>query len=181
MQEITFYGRGGQGAVIASEILGEAYFRDGYFVQSFPSFGVERRGAPVTAFLRIDREFIHLRSMIYQADIGLVLSADITQAPTFRPSVKDGATILVNTSTPPDSLAGLKIAWVDATAIALNQNLGSKAQPVVNTAMLGAYARLAGSPALDHLLAAVEAKVPVHTEANRAAVRAAYEAVQNGG
>ena len=77
MKEITFYGRGGQGAVVASEILAEAYFREGYQVQSFPSFGVERRGAPVTAFLRIDREFIYLRSMIYKADMGIVLAPDI--------------------------------------------------------------------------------------------------------
>jgi len=96
MKEITFFGRGGQGAVIASEILAEAYFRDGYHVQSFPSFGVERRGAPVTAFLRTDQEFIFLRSMIYQADCGLVLAADIVQAPTFRPSLKDGALVVVN-------------------------------------------------------------------------------------
>ncbi len=181
MQEITFYGRGGQGAVIASEILGEAYFRDGFFVQSFPSFGVERRGAPVTAFLRIDREFIHLRSMIYQADACLVLAADITQAPTFRPSVKNEAMVLVNAPSPPRHLDGLTVSWVDATTIARDHELGSTAQPVVNTAMLGAYARVAGVPALDHLLAAVETKVPVRTEANLAAVRAAYEAVQNSG
>lgn len=179
MTELTFFGRGGQGAVIASDILGEAYFRDGYFVQSFPSFGVERRGAPVTAFLRIDKEFIYLRSMIYQADCGLVLAADILQAPTFRPTVKDGATVVVNASSPPALLSGLQMAYIDATAIALKHKLGSPAAPLVNTAMLGAFARVNGSPGLESLLAAVEQKVPQNAKQNLEAVRDAYDSVKN--
>lgn len=179
MTELTFFGRGGQGAVIASEILGEAYFRDGYFVQSFPSFGVERRGAPVTAFLRIDKEFIYLRSMIYQADWGLVLAADIMQAPTFRPSVKDGARVVVNSSSPPAALPGLQVAYLDATAIAFKHKLGSAAAPLVNTALLGAFARVNGAPGLDSVLAAVEQKVPHNTTQNLEAVRDAYDSVKN--
>ena len=179
MKEITFFGRGGQGAVIASEILAEAYFRDGYHVQSFPSFGVERRGAPVTAFLRIDREFIYLRSMIYQADFGLVLAADIAASPTFRSSLKDGAVVLINSPEKLPALAGLRASYVDATTIALEYGLGSKAQPVVNTAMLGAFARISGNLGLDNLLQAVECKVPQKTEQNLEATKKAYESVMN--
>ena len=65
MIEVRFHGRGGQGAVIASKILAQAVFEDGMFVQAFPSFGVERRGAPVAAFLRVDKGRINLRSNIY--------------------------------------------------------------------------------------------------------------------
>lgn len=179
MTELTFFGRGGQGAVIASEILGEAYFRDGYYVQSFPSFGVERRGAPVTAFLRIDKDFIFLRSMIYQADCGLVLAADILQAPAFRPSLKDGAVVVVNASDPPANLSGLRVFYVDATTIAFKHKLGSMAQPLVNTAMLGAVASANGHPKLNSLMEAVKQKVPQNTKQNLAAVRDAYAAVTN--
>ncbi len=179
MTELTFFGRGGQGAVVASEILSEAYFRDGYYVQSFPSFGVERRGAPVTAFLRFDRDFIFLRSMIYQADCGLILAADILQAPTFRPSLKDDAVVVVNSSELPAGLTGLRVFYVDAASIASRHKLGSMAQPLVNTAMLGAFARAYGSPGLESLLGAVEQKVPGNTKQNLEAVRDAYESVKN--
>ncbi|MFQ5453544.1 MAG: 2-oxoacid:acceptor oxidoreductase family protein [Candidatus Zixiibacteriota bacterium] len=177
MKEITFFGRGGQGAVVASEILAEAYFREGYQVQSFPSFGVERRGAPVTAFLRINKEFIYVRSMIYQADTGLVLSANIIQSPIFLPSMKKGSTILINSETAIENLDDYKISTVDATGIALECGLGSSAQPLVNTAILGAYAKIAGNLELDNLLGAVEKKVPQKTEKNLLAIQKAFASV----
>lgn len=163
--------------MVASEILADAYFREGYQVQCFPSFGVERRGAPVTAFLRIDREFIYLRSMIYKADFGLVLAPDIIQSPTFRPSLKDNAVILINSPEKLLQLSGLKASYVDATGIALEYGLGSKAQPLVNTAMLGAFARISGDLSLENLLQAVEGNVPQKTEKNLQAATKAYESV----
>lgn len=180
MKEITFFGRGGQGAVIASEILADAYFREGYQVQAFPSFGVERRGAPVTAFLRIDKEFIYLRSMIYQADIGIVLSPDIVKSPTFMPSIKPNAKLLVNSKSPLPDLADHKTSYVDAVGIALEFGLGSEAQPLVNTAILGAYAKMTGDLNIDNLLEAVGKSVPVKAEENIKAVRKAYEEVISG-
>lgn len=177
MKEITFFGRGGQGAVVASEILADAYFLEGYQVQSFPSFGVERRGAPVTAFLRIDKEFIFLRSMIYKADSAIVLSPDIINSPTFKPSLKEGASILVNSRDEMPALAEYKMSYVDATGIALECDLGSKAQPLVNTAILGAFAKMAGDLRLENLLTAVERAVPMKVEQNLAAVRKAFESV----
>jgi len=65
MIEIRIHGRGGQGAVIASEVLASAFFKEGKFVQAFPAFGVERRGAPVTAFTRVDEQPIRIRHFIY--------------------------------------------------------------------------------------------------------------------
>lgn len=179
MKEITFFGRGGQGAVVASEILTDAYFRQGYQVQSFPSFGVERRGAPVTAFLRIDKEFIHLRSMIYQADAGLVFAANIVEGPTFRPSVKPSAVLLINALKMPDNLNGFDLSIIDASAVALECGLGTAAQPLVNTAMLGAFAKVAGDLELEHLLASVESKALQKTEMNLKAVKLAWESVHH--
>ena len=73
MIEIRFHGRGGQGAVLASELLAQAAFLDGKMPQSFPFFGVERRGAPVTAYARIDSKPIGLRTSIRSPDVVVVL------------------------------------------------------------------------------------------------------------
>ncbi len=177
IREITFFGRGGQGAVVASEILAEAYFRQGFHVQSFPSFGVERRGAPVTAFLRVSKEFIYLRSMIAQADVALVFSSGIMAGPMFAPMVKEKAMLVVNSSSALDNLGKYDSSYVDATAIAQSLSLGSSTQPLVNTAMLGAFAKAAGDLELDHKLEAVLAKVPQRIDENLDAVKKAYEAV----
>jgi len=180
MKEITFFGRGGQGAVVGSEIMAEAYFREGRQVQSFPSFGVERRGAPVMAFLRVDNEFIYLRSQIYKAQLGLVFSADIMQGPNFKPMLADNAQLIVNASDDIKPIDGIRIARIDATAIAREHKLGSTAQPLVNSAMLGAFAKVAGDITLDNLLGAVEVLVPQHPERNLAAVEQAYNQVVLG-
>jgi len=175
MKEITFFGRGGQGAVVASEMLADAYFHEGYQVQSFPSFGVERRGAPVMAFLRVDKEFIYLRSMIYKIDFGVVLAPDIVNAPIFKPTLKTETVILINSREKIPQLDGIKASYVDATGIALEYGLGSKAQPLVNTAMLGAFAKISGDLKLDNLLQAVKDNVPQKTDMNIKAVIKAYE------
>lgn len=177
MKEITVFGRGGQGAVVAAEILAEAYFHEGYYTQSFPSFGVERRGAPVMAFLRIDKEFIYLRSMIYKAQMALVLSPDAAKTPTFKPGLVDKATLVINSKASLPEVAEFDCYYVDAAGIALEFGLGSKAQPLVNTAMLGAFARACGDLSLDNLLKAVENKVPLKIEKNISAVRKAYDSV----
>lgn len=177
MKEITVFGRGGQGAVVASEILSEAYFRQGSQVQSFPSFGVERRGAPVVAFVRVDREPIYLRSMIYRADLAVVLSAEVVLSPQFIGSIKEGAILLVNAAEDVNGLERFKVRRVDATAIALENGLGSSAQPMVNTAMLGALAAIDDDLQLEHVLAAVKDKVPQKIEANLAAVQQAFDSV----
>lgn len=162
---------------MASEILADAYFREGFQVQGFPSFGVERRGAPVTAFLRIDKEFIFLRSMIYRADFGIVLAPDIVNSPMFKSSLKKGAEILVNSPRKISELAEYKTWYLDAAGIALEFGLGSISQPVVNTAIIGAYAKVAGDLKLANLMGAVEDGVPLKVEQNLKAVKKAYEMV----
>jgi 2-oxoacid:acceptor oxidoreductase gamma subunit (pyruvate/2-ketoisovalerate family) len=82
MREFRIHGRGGQGAVIASKVLAVALFREGRWVQSFPAFGVERRGAPVTAFLRVADEPIRLRCEILAPDDLIILDATLIGAST---------------------------------------------------------------------------------------------------
>ena len=97
MIEIRFHGRGGQGAVVASNILAEAAFMEGKDVCSFPFFGVERRGAPVTAFTRVDSRPIRVKSGIYAPDHVIVLDPSLLKAVDVLAGLKKGGIVLVNT------------------------------------------------------------------------------------
>jgi 2-oxoacid:acceptor oxidoreductase gamma subunit (pyruvate/2-ketoisovalerate family) len=181
MRELRIHGRGGQGAVIASKVLAVALFREGRWVQSFPAFGVERRGAPVTAFLRIADEPIRLRCEITAPDDLIVLDPTLVEAIDVTAGLKEGGGILINTDRPPSSYPELaaryRVATVDASRIATERGIGSRSQPIVNTAILGAFATWSGLVGLDHVCAAIEEEVPSRTEDNKAAAREAAECV----
>jgi 2-oxoacid:acceptor oxidoreductase gamma subunit (pyruvate/2-ketoisovalerate family) len=139
--EICFYGRGGQGAVTAANLLAAAALQDGNKgVQAFPLFGAERRGAPVKAFARISGEEIHLRSEIYNPDIVIVLDESIMDIVDVLKGVKDDGKIIINTRKKPNDFEFSKkyhIATVDATGIALKHAILVGGMPVVNTPILG--------------------------------------------
>ena len=180
MLEIRFHGRGGQGAVIASELLAQAAFLEGKHPQSFPFFGVERRGAPVTAFTRIDDKPIQIRTSITEPDVVVVLDAGLMRTINVTAGLKPDGLLLVNTDLAPDKVpTGFKgrVATIDATEIALTHGLGTKAMPIVNTAVLGALARASGIVGLESVRKAVFEFVPAKQEANRRAAEAAYEQV----
>jgi 2-oxoacid:acceptor oxidoreductase gamma subunit (pyruvate/2-ketoisovalerate family) len=176
MRELRIHGRGGQGAVIASKLLASALFLEGKSVQSFPAFGVERRGAPVTAFLRLSDGPILLRCEITAPDDLVVLDPTLISAVDVAAGLKPGGGILVNAEGGPESFPALaarfRVATVDASAVARRHGLGSKTQPIVNTAILGAFAAWSGIVSLDAVCRAIEADVP-RPEANVAAAREA--------
>jgi pyruvate ferredoxin oxidoreductase gamma subunit/2-oxoisovalerate ferredoxin oxidoreductase gamma subunit len=183
MRELRIHGRGGQGAVIASEILAEAAFLEGLYVQAFPSFGSERRGAPVAAFVRLDAKPILLRTEIYEPDGVLVLDeslvtlglANVTQG------LKKGGFVLLNSAKDPEAFAHLgpfTLATVDASRIAVEHHLGSLTAPIVNTAILGALVALTGWVSMEHLEEAIRQHVPVKPEENVAAARDAHKAIR---
>lgn len=182
MRELRIHGRGGQGAVIASKVLAVALFREGRWVQSFPAFGVERRGAPVTAFLRVDDAPIRLRCEITAPDDLIVLDPTLVEAIDVTGGLKEGGGILINSDRPPSSYAALaerfRVATVDAGAIAAARGIGSRSQPIVNTAILGAFARWSGLVSLDAICAAIEEEVPTRPEANVGAAREAAAAIR---
>lgn len=181
MIEVRIHGRGGQGAVVASKVLACALFAEGKWVQAFPAFGVERRGAPVTAFIRIDESPILLRSQIYHPDQLIVLDPTLIEAVDITTGFKDDGLILINTHRTPEEFAHLghfQVATVDATQIALKHKLGTEEQPIVNTAILGAYAKSSNLVGLDAVLEAIADSVPSGAEPNMAAAREAYERVQ---
>lgn len=181
MLEIRFHGRGGQGTVIATVMLAKAFFKEGYQVQSFPLFGVERRGAPVEAYIRCDRNDILIRTNVYTPDHVVVQDATLLQSIDVTRGLRQGGWILINNPCPPADMsrfAGFKVAFTDANAIALNHHLGTRTHPIVNTSMIGAFARLLGTPRMTAVAEAIREDVPGDADANIAAAEDAYNTVQ---
>jgi pyruvate ferredoxin oxidoreductase gamma subunit/2-oxoisovalerate ferredoxin oxidoreductase gamma subunit len=183
MLEIRFHGRGGQGAVIASKVSAIAAFKAGYYPLAFPQFGVERRGAPVTAFLRIHdpEEKLFLRCNIYNPDIILVLDTTLLEMVDVTEGLKEEGKIIINSPKNPDDFEfskKYKVFTVDATQIAIKNKLGSRAQPIVNTAILGALARVLNIFGMEELTSAIEEEVPVKIEENKKAAEEAFNSVK---
>ncbi len=177
---IRFHGRGGQGAVTASKLLAEAASLTGYYSQSMPFFGAERRGAPVVAFTRISDEPIHEMSQAYHPNIVVVLDPVIMKVVDVFKGVKEGGTIVANTTKAPGEFVFeqdyLNIVAVDATGIAIKNDLLVAGLPVVNTPMLGALLRAQIPLQLETLMDIVGKKFGKEGEKNVKAIREAYEA-----
>ncbi len=182
MRELRIHGRGGQGTVIASKLLAVALFREGHEVQSFPAFGVERRGAPVTAFLRFDDRPIRLRCEITEPSHLIVLDPTLIEAIDVTSGLAEGGTILINSNREPESYTDLTsrftVATVDASDIAVRHGLGSRSQPIVNTAIVGASASVFGWFGMEAVEAAIKDEVPVKVKQNGEAAREAADAVR---
>jgi 2-oxoacid:acceptor oxidoreductase gamma subunit (pyruvate/2-ketoisovalerate family) len=182
MTAIRFHGRGGQGAVIASKLLAAAFFREGWQVQAFPSFGAERTGVPVSAFLRIDRARIASHYNVYEPDHVVVLDPVLLQTVDVTTGLREGGWIVVNApAADPGGLhlpGSFNVATCDATAIALAHGLGSRTTPIVNTAMAGAFAAVTDLVRLESILEAIPDIVPVEALANQQAATDAFHGVR---
>jgi 2-oxoacid:acceptor oxidoreductase gamma subunit (pyruvate/2-ketoisovalerate family) len=185
MTELRIHGRGGQGAVVASKLLAAAMFHEGRSVQSFPAFGVERRGAPVTAFLRFSTGPILLRCEITHPDGVIVLDPTLVEAVNVAAGLKPGGLLLINSpadpSHYPDLAERFKLATVDASEVARRHQLGSKTQPIVNTSILGAFASFSGMVALESVLMTITEEMAGRAQANIEAAREAAAAVRRSG
>ncbi len=181
MIEIRTHGRGGQGAVIASEILADAFFREGKYVQAFPAFGVERRGAPVVSFTRVSDGEIRERCEIYEPDHLIVLDPVLIDTVNITSGLKEGGWIIINTNRDlrdSDLAKRYRVAMVDANSIAVKHGLGTRATPIVNTAILGAFSAVTKLVGLEAVLGAITEFVPLKKENNRRAAEEAYRSVQ---
>ena len=144
MIEITLHGRGGQGAVTSAELMAVAAISQGKFAQAFPSFGPERRGAPVKAFARISDKPVRTREKIYRSDVILVLDPSLPKIIDIASGLKPGGVIILNSPFSEKEVRELlkgysgRLAIVDATKIAIEE-LGL---PITNTTMLGAFLRV---------------------------------------
>ncbi|RLC45348.1 MAG: pyruvate ferredoxin oxidoreductase [Candidatus Cloacimonadota bacterium] len=181
MIEIRLHGRGGQGSVKASMILAEAAFQGGKYVQAFPRFGVERRGAPVEAFTRIDDKPVQIRSQIYYPDGIIVLDPTLIEVIDVTSGLKKNGWILINSDKKPDDFNfdnHYKVYTVDATKIAVENHLGSRAAPIVNTAIVGAFAKITGEVEMKAVEKGIDSAIPRMREENKKAAYQAYDSIK---
>jgi len=176
--EIRFHGRGGQGAVTASRIIAIAAYEEGQYSQAIPMYGTERRGAPLTAFVRIDNQRVRERELVHNPDISVVLDPLIAKQQAVVDNLKAGGLVLLNTADNPEDVklgGDFKVATVDATTIAL-ETLG---RPITNTAILGAFAKITGVVKVESIEKAIKKNFPGRLgEMNIAAVKRSYAEVK---
>ncbi len=181
MIEIRIHGRGGQGAVVASKVMASAFFRQGKWVQAFPSFGAERRGAPLTAFTRVDDQEITLRCSVRNPNHLIILDQNLTRDIAITQGLKDGGWIVINSEKDPKDFLfppQFRVATVDASGIAVRRGLGSKNAPIVSMIILGAFARATGLLKISEVSQAIREGVPVYIDQNVAGAKEAYQRVK---
>ncbi len=145
MIEVRFHGRGGQGAVTSAELMAQTAIGSGKYAQAFPSFGPERRGAPVTAFLRISDQPIRIREKVYTPDVVVVLDPSVMNVARVDAGLPADGLLIINTAHPAEAIRrqyGFKqrIATIDALSIALEV----LKVPITNTVMMGALGKVCG-------------------------------------
>ena len=156
MYEIRFHGRGGQGAVLAASMLASALVAEGKYAVAIPSFGFERRGAPVAAFLRFDEREIRRMTNIYRPDCVLCIDPTVARAVNVFEGLRSGGVLVQTTAKPlaqlalPDTVATVGLCDAVATALEIFK------RPITNTIMLGAFARTTALVSLDSLRQALQ-------------------------
>lgn len=176
MVEIRIHGRGGQGAVTASELIAIAAFKEGRQAQAFPSFGVERTGAPVESFARINDQPIITRQQIYKPNVLIIQDATLIGLIDVAKGANNKTVVIINTAKNKDqlelNLPPKNIYTIDATKIAL-EIIGKN---IVNTIILGAFAKATGLVSLKSLTAAIEEKFAGQKELIEKNIRAVERA-----
>jgi pyruvate ferredoxin oxidoreductase gamma subunit len=159
MIELRFHGRGGQGAVTSAELLALAAINTGKFATAFPSFGPERRGAPVVAFARVSDNPIKLRCKVYEPDVVIVLDPSLVEIAKPSDGLKESGVLVLNTTQDAQAIKQAlnfrgRVAVVDATRIA-KEVLGL---PITNTTMVGALVKAANLLSVEDLEAPFKAR-----------------------
>jgi len=174
--EVRWHSRGGLGAVTSAELVARAAIDEGKYAQSFPSFGPERRGAPVIAFLRISNEFIRTRTAIYEPDIVIVLDPGLLHAVDVTSGLKKNGKIIVNSRKSPAELRSQfayewPVATVNATRIA-RETIG---MPITNTAMIGALLKVTQAVKFDSVVEQLRERFGARAKGNIEASKRAYK------
>ena len=158
MLQIRIHGRGGQGVVTAAELIAIAAFHSGKISQAFPYFGVERTGAPIEAYARIDDKPITTREQVYIPDILIIQDSTLLDTVDVTKGCHKKTIAIINTAKNINQLKinlnPQNIYTIDATKIAL-EIIGKN---IVNTTILGAFAKATGLISLDDLKKAITEK-----------------------
>jgi len=179
MIEVRWHGRGGQGAVTSVELLAQAAIAAGKYAQGFPSFGPERRGAPVAAFTRVADNKINVRSGIYEPDVVLVLDSSLIGLINVTEGLKPDGKLIVNTQKTPEEVRRAlnyngTLAIVDGTGIA-RREMGV---PIANTTMIGALLKVTGILELEAMKESIEHRFGRIAQKNLNAMKRAYDEIK---
>lgn len=176
MIEVRFHGRGGQGTVTAAELMAQAAIAENMYAQAFPNFGPERRGAPVTAFLRLSDCPIFLRERIVSPDVVVVLDQTLIGLVDVTEGLLPGKTVVINTRQTPSNISKhiarcYTLALVDASEIAVK----TLTVPIANTAIIGALIKAIGTVSLEALDKPIKQRFGRLAEKNLLAMRKAFD------
>jgi len=175
MLEVRWHGRGGMGSVTSAELFADAVIDEGRYAQSFPSFGPERRGAPVVAFLRISDEFIRVRTDIAKPDVLVIIDPKLLDQIDVIHGLKDTGKIIVNTSRSAKEVkAKYGFKWPVATVDGMKIARETIKLPIANTAMMGALNRLTESVKMESLEARIQERFGARAGGNIEAMKRAY-------
>lgn len=172
MMEVRIHGRGGQGIKKTAQILGRAAYLSGFFTQDFAMYGAERRGAPVTSFVRYDKKPISSRGYVFEPDFIVIIDSTLEMENMLK-GMKKNTLVIINTKAKPN-IKGAH--WIDAMKISIQ----STGKPIPNTVMLGAFAKLAEID-IKHMCDAIKKELEKYSdeivEKNIIACKKGYEMV----
>lgn len=160
--EVRWLGRGGQGVVTASRLLGEAALLEGKYAQAFPEFGPERTGAPVLGFTRISDEPIEIHSQVYEPDAVVVIDPGLAKSPDAAKGLRKGGKLILNLTKDPAKvkaemgLKGVRLYALDAKRLSM-EVIG---RPIYNTTMLGALLKVTGWVSIESAKKVVRERFP---------------------
>ena len=181
LHEVRWHGRAGQGVITSSRLLAQAALLEGKHVQAFPEFGPERLGAPISGFTRISDEVIDTRSQIYNPGFVVVLDPSLLATVNVTRGLLENGKVILNSPKRSSEMAAklsldeARVRTIDATHLAME----IAGRPIVNTAMLGALARVAPLVALGSIEKALKDRFAGSLgEKNVELIRRVYEMVE---
>jgi pyruvate ferredoxin oxidoreductase gamma subunit len=174
--EVRWHGRGGLGAVTSAELVARAAISEGKYAQSFPSFGPERRGAPVLAFLRISDESIRTRTVVDEPDVVVVLDPGLLHAVDVTSGLKKNSKIVINSrKSPAEVKSEFGYKWTVATVNAKKIAAETIGVPITNTAMIGALLKLTEAVKVDSIVEQLHERFGARAKGNIEAMKRAYK------
>lgn len=179
MIEIRIHGRGGQGSVTAAELVGFAAHSDGKHAQAFPSFGSERMGAPVQAFVRISDNIIRIRSQVYKPNYVIVQDPTLMSVVDVLSGLYDNGLVIINSRKSPKEFkvsGNFNVMTIPAMEIA-QEILG---RPIMNTTLLGAFSAASKAISMEGIQKALQHKFTNElADKNFKAAQKAYDFIFN--
>lgn len=175
MIQIRIHGRGGQGVVTAAEIIALSAFKENWQAQAFPAFGVERTGAPIQSFVRLDKEEILSKAQITKPDIIIILDPSLLDEKNTLAGANSNTIIIINSAKEISLPEFKKVYFAPASEIALKV-IGKN---IVNTVSLGIFAKATKLISLPSLLKTIEYKFKDKgkeiIKLNQTAIKLAYQ------